>query len=202
MIPNLDYAAEKAIDTLELGREPLTVLRKMHNVLLVPLSFTQHGSVNQAFTLVNKSDNGLQYIVLYNLSTPPYQLRVALAKQLAHVVLEHDGNAPEDVWTAEADCFAYHFLCPVWKAKKINFRPTRFCLSWEMKDMIVFESMDALKCYIAEDQNKVNKFIGKPRSFSPDDVELVRPLEYDKRVGWRNCFDIVLDGKTIGHCGE
>lgn len=203
MIPKLENAASKAVEVLDLGRDPLTVLRKLSNVFLLPIDFTQDGQANQdAFTLVNKTESGLQYIVIYNLSTPPFRLRTALAKQLGHVVLEHDGNAPEEVWTEEANCFAYHFICQTGKAKRINFRPLRFCLSWEMKGMIEFDSVEDLKSFVADEQNKFYKFIGKHSNFSSDDVELVKPLDYDRRTGWKNCYDIVLDGKTVGHCGE
>ena len=36
----------------------------------------------------------------------------ALARELGHIVLGHDGSRPEEVRTAEALCFAQHLLCP------------------------------------------------------------------------------------------
>ena len=39
-------------------------------------------------------------------------LQRALARELGHIVLGHDGSRPEDVRTEEALVFARHLLCP------------------------------------------------------------------------------------------
>lgn len=54
----------------------------------------------------------LKYIVIYNQRLPFYMLQRALARELGHIVLGHDGTRPEEVRTAEAYCFAHHLLCP------------------------------------------------------------------------------------------
>jgi hypothetical protein len=41
-----------------------------------------------------------------------YILQRALAREMGHIVLGHDGSLPEDVRMAEALTFAHHFLCP------------------------------------------------------------------------------------------
>ena len=43
---------------------------------------------------------------------PQYLVQRALARELGHIVLGHDGSKPEDVRMAEAYCFAHHLLCP------------------------------------------------------------------------------------------
>ena len=52
------------------------------------------------------------YLVAYNMRLPQYLVHRALAREMGHIVLGHDGTRPEDVRNAEALCFAQHLLCP------------------------------------------------------------------------------------------
>ena len=52
------------------------------------------------------------YLVAYNMRLPQYIVQRALAREMGHIVLGHDGSLPEDVRNAEALCFAHHLLCP------------------------------------------------------------------------------------------
>ena len=52
------------------------------------------------------------YLVAYNMRLPQYIVQRALAREMGHIVLGHDGSRPEDVRNAEALCFAHHLLCP------------------------------------------------------------------------------------------
>lgn len=209
MNPNLEIAAEKAVETVlrfnlnTRKPDPLPVLEQLNNVYLISHDFpvSSVGGNQDAITLVNKAESGLQFIVMYNRTIDPFALRIALARELGHIILNHDGSTPEEEWSAEANCFAYHFLCPMIKTKKINYRPLRVSLSWEMKESIVFESIEEMKMHIADEKNRFNRFIGKNRSYNADDVDLVKKQD-DRQIGWKNCYDIVLDGKIIGHCGE
>lgn len=57
--------------------------------------------------------NGIpHYIVAYNMRLPQYIIQRALAREMGHIVLGHDGTRPEEVRNAEALCFAHHLLCP------------------------------------------------------------------------------------------
>ena len=67
---------------------------------------------HDAVTSVHFDDGKLRYLVTYNQRLPFYLLQRALARELGHIVLGHDGSRPEDVRMAEAYCFAHHFLCP------------------------------------------------------------------------------------------
>ena len=71
------------------------------------------GEDNQdAITTVQKCAKGnTRYLITYNQQLPDYQIRKALARELGHIVLGHDGSRPEEVRDDEALCFAYHFLC-------------------------------------------------------------------------------------------
>lgn len=67
---------------------------------------------HDAVTSTHFDDGKLRYLVTYNQRLPFYLLQRALARELGHIVLGHDGSRPEDVRMAEAYCFAHHFLCP------------------------------------------------------------------------------------------
>ena len=152
---NLKRAAAKAIETLvaygmtSTTADPLAVLLKLDNALPIPyeamdsmgiscLDNDSFDSAQNAFTLVNKKNGKLQYIVLYNNSLEPQLLRLALAKELGHVVLKHDGNAPEYIWIEESSCFAHFFLfSPSYEPKIVNYRPVRATLSLELKEMVL-----------------------------------------------------------------
>lgn len=67
---------------------------------------------HDAVTSVHYDDGQLRYLVAYNQRLPFYLLQRALARELGHIVLGHDGSRPEDVRMAEAHAFASHFLCP------------------------------------------------------------------------------------------
>ena len=129
MIPDLKKAAEQgefAIYKFKVNLndiDPLPILEALPNVLLIsydssyePISIPNpmFASDNlDSFTLVNKKDGKLQYIIVYNQSISRERLRLALARELGHVILQHDGTNPEFVWNEEASCFAHHFLCPL-----------------------------------------------------------------------------------------
>lgn len=67
---------------------------------------------HDAVTSTHFEDGQLRYLVTYNQRLPLYLVQRALARELGHIVLGHDGSRPEDVRMAEAYCFAHHFLCP------------------------------------------------------------------------------------------
>ena len=52
------------------------------------------------------------YLVAYNMRLPQYLVQRALAREMGHIVLGHDGSRPESVRNAEALCFAHHLICP------------------------------------------------------------------------------------------
>ena len=132
MTPNLERAATAAAETIIKYRvssapvSPLKILKSCPGVIV--LSFTdmaaeigmdrqslidRYDSRNKdAVTLVKQISGRLRYIVTYNQRMPEYILQRAIARELGHIVLGHDGSRPEDVRTAEALCFARHLLCP------------------------------------------------------------------------------------------
>ena len=67
---------------------------------------------HDAVTSVYMKDGRPHYLVAYNMRLPQYIIQRALAREMGHIVLGHDGTLPEDVRNAEALCFAHHLLCP------------------------------------------------------------------------------------------
>ena len=71
-------------------------------------------------TLISMFDSGNQdaitmfrngsYLVIYNQELPCRVIRHAVARELGHIVMEHDGSRPEDVRMEEAEYFAERFL--------------------------------------------------------------------------------------------
>ena len=71
------------------------------------------GCKNQdAVTTVFVNEGELQYVVAYNRILSSKIIDRALARELGHIILGHDGSKPEDVRNEEAKCFAHHLLCP------------------------------------------------------------------------------------------
>lgn len=202
MVPNLRKAARLAAETISSFScsDPLRILRSLPNVLLIAFeSSAGLLSGQDSLTLVDRKNNNLHYIVLYNSALPDYQLRRALARELGHVVLCHDGSSPEYVWTDEADCFAFHFLCK--QPVVVRFRPHHDSFSFSFKSMQEYPSMDALKAAIAEQHTRYSRVIGKNVSYTPDDVQ-ISALEKDIFAGWKNYSSVVVGNQTVGYCGE
>lgn len=132
MTPDYERAALKSIETLIQFKidsapvAPLPILKKTPGVLVVSYEslsqdieadrqcvLSAYGERNQdAITAVNVTDGKTQYIITYNQRLPFFVLQRALARELGHIVLGHDGSLPEDVRNEEAKCFAHHLLCP------------------------------------------------------------------------------------------
>lgn len=132
MTPDYERAAIKAMEMLIKHHistapvDPLPVFKRTPGVLV--LSFTELSNQigidrdnlltsfdaenHDAVTSIHYDDGKLRYIVTYNQRLPFYLVQRALARELGHIVLGHDGSRPEDVRMAEAYCFAHHFLCP------------------------------------------------------------------------------------------
>lgn len=55
----------------------------------------------------------VNYVVVYNMRLPHEIICRALARELGHIVLGHDGvTRPREIRLAEAMCFAHHLLSP------------------------------------------------------------------------------------------
>ena len=132
MTPNLERAATAAAETLikynvtSTPIAPLRILKSIPGVIVLTFSEMASGigmerkelmdkytvTNKDAFTLVKEVNGKLRYFVGYNMLLPEYLLQRAIARELGHIVLGHDGSRPEEVRTMEAMFFARHLLCP------------------------------------------------------------------------------------------
>ena len=132
MKPDYQAAAIKATETLiryNIGTapiDPLPILKKVPGVIV--LSFEEMsqkinvdrkkildtiGCDNQdAVTTVFIDEGNLKYVVAYNRILSTGFIGRALARELGHILLGHDGSRPEEIRNEEAKCFAHHLLCP------------------------------------------------------------------------------------------
>ena len=132
MKPDYQSAAMKATEILikhgikAAPVDPLPILKNTPGVLVVSFEEMSNdmgmdrncvismfgNDCRDAFTSVNLIDGKKQYLVTYNARLPFHIIQRALARELGHIVLGHDGSRPEEVRMEEAKCFAHHLLCP------------------------------------------------------------------------------------------
>lgn len=131
MTPDYQKAAIVAAETLikyQIGTapiDPLPILKKTPGVIVLTFAemsqktnidrkeiLDTFGCKNQDAVTTVFLDDGLKYVVTYNLMLSTGIIRRALARELGHILLGHDGSRPEEVRNEEAKCFAHHLLCP------------------------------------------------------------------------------------------
>ena len=131
MTPDYARAAAAASETLikyaisSAPVDPLPVLKKYPGVLVVSYQdfsddvqqdraclISMFGDNQDAFTTVYMVSGQPHYLVTYNARLPIYIIQRALARELGHIVLRHDGSLPEDVRNEEAKAFSHYFLIP------------------------------------------------------------------------------------------
>lgn len=132
--PDYDKAATKAAETLvRFGIDsapinPIPMILGMSDIVtLVTFSeLSENIGINRqdlmnkvsaapdAFSSVSVDDGSLKYIIAYNakLGVNNHSLHCALARELGHVLLQHDGSLPYDVRMEEVRCFHHHLLAP------------------------------------------------------------------------------------------
>jgi len=132
MTPDYERAAIKATEILiQYGIsttpiDPLPIIKKTPGVFVMTFEeiskrsnidrcevINAVGNQNQdAVTTVFLEGDERRYIVAYNKLLSSKYVDRALARELGHIILGHDGTKPEEVRNAEARCFAHHLLCP------------------------------------------------------------------------------------------
>lgn len=132
MTPDYERAALKATEILirfgisSAPVSPLPILKRIPGVVVTTYQSMSdktnqdracllsmfNGRSQDAFTAVNMKDGKPQYIVTYNQLLSTVIIQRALARELGHIVLGHDGSLPEEIRNLEAVAFANHLLCP------------------------------------------------------------------------------------------
>lgn len=131
--PDYDRAATAAMQLLVDRKNPETPVRSMDILLSFPhvrvIPYTsaamQAGMERQELVpLFGNQDAALfrlsmpelpevNYVVFYNMLLPDEVIRRAIARELGHIVLGHDGvTRSMEARMAEALCFAHHLLTP------------------------------------------------------------------------------------------
>lgn len=84
----------------------------------------------------------------------------------------------------------------------IRYIPNFDSYLWAKKSLEYFDTIEDLKCYIADQRTRFCRFIGLPEKiFCPDDVDLT-DIRVDPFTSWRNYRGVMIDGITVGYCGE
>lgn len=129
---DFEKAATKAAETLiqynicTAPVDPLPILKRTPGVLVMSFEevakktnidrkdvIEMVGCENQdAVTTVYLDGDRIRYVVAYNRLLASRIIDRALARELGHILLGHDGTRPESVRQEEAKCFAHHLLCP------------------------------------------------------------------------------------------
>ena len=129
MKPDYTKAAISAAETLvkygikSTPVSPIKILEQMDNVIVTSFSeisdstgikrselLSTLGRNRDAITSVHTENGKTTYVVAYNRLLPFSVVQRALAREMAHIVLNHDDRSPEN--EKEADCFGMHLLCP------------------------------------------------------------------------------------------
>ena len=158
MTADYEQAALKATETLIKHHittapvDPLPILKTMPGVLV--MSFAEIASKigmdrksvlcsfssdnRDVVTSVTNVGGKLRYFVAYNQRLPFYMLQRAMARELGHIVLKHDGSRPEDIRQEEALIFARNLICP---------RPLIKALMDEIKPLTIETLGNVTGCY-------------------------------------------------------
>lgn len=131
MTADYEQAALKATETLiqynitAAPVEPIRIIKSLPDTLVLPFAevalktnedrdqiIRTFGESQDAVTSVHLTSHGLCYVVAFNQRLPAYIIQRAMARELGHIVLRHDGSRPDDVRYEEAITFARHLICP------------------------------------------------------------------------------------------
>lgn len=102
---------------------PLRILEQMDNVIVTSFSEVSDtsgirrsdllrmlGKNRDAITSVHTENGKNVYVIAYNRMLPFSIVQRALAREMAHIILNHEDISEEN--EKEAECFSIHLLCP------------------------------------------------------------------------------------------
>lgn len=84
----------------------------------------------------------------------------------------------------------------------ILYRPYNIIISASFKAMQIFSSIDDLKQFIADEQTRISRFVGRSVVYSPADIEIQSLDRKDVFAGWKNYSSVSVAGRPVGYCGE
>ena len=84
----------------------------------------------------------------------------------------------------------------------IRYIPNLASPLWSRKSIEYFDSVDDLKAFISDQRTRFCHAIGRTdRFFHAHDVHLSDVIP-DPFMHWKNYRRVIIDGITVGHCGE
>ena len=84
----------------------------------------------------------------------------------------------------------------------IRYIPNLDSPLWSRKSIEYFDSIDDMKSFISDQRTRFCHAIGrKDRFFHPHDVQLAK-VPPDPFMRWNNYHGVIIDGITVGYCGE
>lgn len=84
----------------------------------------------------------------------------------------------------------------------IRYMPKLDSLLWSLKCIEYFEDVEDLKAFISDQRTRFCHAIGQSdRFFHAHDVHLSGVIP-DPFMHWKNYRRVIIDGITVGHCGE
>ena len=74
---------------------------------------------------------------------------------------------------------------------------------WMRKCQEIFDTIDEMKQFVAEERTRFCHFIGDPdASFGQDDVKLEHKCDFDYGLCLYNCSRVIVGGRVVGYCGD
>ena len=122
MKPDYDRAAAKAAEIRAVTGDDVNPLQILEGMDVSVVSFSEMSKKTNvarkticdlkkdAVTCVYMKDGKPHYMIAYNKRLAPETIRFALAREMAHIVLGHDGSLPDWTRAEEAICFARNLL--------------------------------------------------------------------------------------------
>jgi phosphatidylserine/phosphatidylglycerophosphate/cardiolipin synthase-like enzyme len=84
----------------------------------------------------------------------------------------------------------------------IRYKPNLDSILWSFKCIEYFDNFDDLKAFISDQRTRFCHAIGRTdRFFHARDVHLSDIIP-DPFLHWKNYRSVVIDGITVGFCGE
>lgn len=85
----------------------------------------------------------------------------------------------------------------------IRYMPEMDAMLWSRKSQRVFDNVEDLRLFIADQKTRISRFIGRPeRFYNPCDIVVDRIADLDPIMRWKNYCSVIVDGKVVGYCGE
>lgn len=73
---------------------------------------------------------------------------------------------------------------------------------WMRKCQEVFNTVDEMKQFVAEERTRLCHFVGDPGAYTQDDVRLEQYCAFYHGLCLHDCFSVVVDDRVVGYCGE